>query len=315
MKPGYLFVFFILLITSCTNDRISEVMDTGYLEGAEGALIHYKVIGGNIDTLVVLHGGPGAGINSVLPDVKPLAKEFTLVLYDQRGGGLSELPDDTTKLRPEYFVEDLEAVRRHFGLGQMNLFTHSFGSVIAASYAVKYPERIRRAVFHGATGPELMQELNLRRLDPAPPADSLLAAQSSELLASLLSGTAENPVETCRQYERINRQIAEARGDRVTHNGTTCDAPPESVRYYYRYTAQLAPRYYGGWDFTDGKLQQVSAPHLIIWGGDDAYMIPAQQTWADAFPNGELLLVPDAGKPAITDNPGYVINRIEAFIK
>jgi hypothetical protein len=32
---------------------------------------------------------------------------------DQRGGGRSELPADTILLDARYFVEDLEAVRRH----------------------------------------------------------------------------------------------------------------------------------------------------------------------------------------------------------
>ena len=302
---------FCLFLLSCSAQHVSE----GYLKGADGASIHYEVVGSSPDTLVVLHGGPGAGINSVLPDVMPLAEEFTLILYDQRGGGLSELPEDTTKLRPEYFVEDLEAVRRHFDLEQMNLFTHSFGSVIAASYALAHPDRIRRAIYHGATGPDLMQELELRRLDPSPPPDSLLAARSSYLLMSLLNGTAENPVETCREYEKLNRRIAEARGEAVTYKGTTCDAPVESVRYYYRYTVQLAPRYYGGWDFTDGDLQHVTAPHLIIWGEEDAHMIPAQQAWADAFPNGELLLIPGARKGAISNRPEVVIEAVTHFLK
>ena len=290
-------------------------MSEGYLTGVDGASIHYKVIGSSPDTLVVLHGGPGAGINSVLPDVMPLAEEFTLILYDQRGGGLSELPEDTTKLQPDYFVGDLEAVRAHFDLDRMNLFTHSFGSVVAASYAIQYPHRIQKAVYHGATGPDLMQELELRRLDPSPPADSLLAARSSELLMSLLNGTAEDPVETCKEYEALNRRIADERGDEVNFRGTTCDAPSESVRYYYRYTAQLAPRYYGGWDFTDGSLQNVTAPHLIIWGEEDAHMIPAQQAWADAFPNGELHLIPEAGKGAVSDNPEFVVRAVIEFLK
>ncbi|PWN06514.1 alpha/beta fold hydrolase [Rhodohalobacter mucosus] len=315
MKSVFLFFISFTLLISCSSSMKPGVTQEGFLEGANGASIHFKIVGSSPDTLVVLHGGPGAGINSVLPDVRPLAEEFTLIFYDQRGGGLSQLPEDTTKLRPEYFVEDLEAVRRHFGLEQMNLFTHSFGSVIAASYALKYSERIRRAVYHGATGPDLMQELELRRLDLTPPPDSLLAARSSELLGSLLNGTAENPVETCREYEALNRRIAEERGEEVTYRGTTCDAPPEAVRYYYRYTAQLAPRYYGRWDFTDGRLQRVMAPHLIIWGEKDAHMIPAQQAWADAFPNGELLLIPEARKGAISDRPILVKEAVANFLK
>ncbi len=111
---------------------------------------------------------------------------------------------DTTKLKPEYFVEDLEAVRSHFGLGQMNVITHSFGSVLVAQYAMKYPDHLNRMVFHGATGPHLMQELKIRKkkAEIAPPSpDTVLSNRASELLQALLNGTASDPVATCREYE------------------------------------------------------------------------------------------------------------------
>lgn len=319
MKYTFLSLFSILSIVLIAwhHGEQPDPSKEGYLAGAEGAQIYYKVIGNGQDSLVVLHGGPGAGMHSVLPSVEPLAQHFTLVLYDQRGGGRSTLPADTTKLKPRYFVEDLEAVRNHFGLGKMNVITHSFGSVVAAQYAKKYPNRLNRMVFHGATGPSLEQELALRREKatqaPSTPApDTALANRASKLIHSLLDGTASNPVETCREYEEISKKLAEARGDTVAYRGTTCNAPPEAVRYYYRYTAQLAPRYYNGWDFTTG-LEQVKAPLLVVYGKEDSLMIPAQRSWADALPNGRLLLVPEAGKGAFSENPGYVFPAIVTF--
>lgn len=288
------------------------VADSGFLTGAAGARIHYRVLGSRPDTVVAIHGGPGAGMNSILLDLAPLTESFTVVFYDQRGGGRSELPADTSLLRAEYFVEDLEAVRRHFGLDRMKLFTHSFGSILAARYAERFPDRVDRMVFHKATGPDQVAARELAMAATRPAGDDSLVARHTELLGSLLADDADAPVETCRAYEEVGRRLAEARGEPVTWRGSTCDAPAEAVRYYYRYTAQWAPRTFGPWDFTTG-LEHLTAPLLVVYGGRDSVAISQQRAWASAVPNGRLLLVPEAGQSAWTERSDVVFPAVETF--
>ena len=319
MSSRYFLLFFTLLVTavSCAETETVPILQEGYLTGAEDADIYYRVMGSGQDTLVVIHGGPGAGMNSILPSVRPLGKNHILILYDQRGGGRSELPADTAKLKPQYFVEDLEAVRRYFGLEKMKLLAHSFGSVLAAEYARNHPTRIDYWIFHGATAPSLSQELELRKIkaqQAKPSPDTVLANRASALLQKLLKGTADNPVETCLEYEQINRKLAALKGEAVTYRGTTCDASPQAVRYYYRYTARRAPQYYEGWDFTE-QLKEVRAPLLVLYGKRDSLMLPAQQAWASAVPNGRFVAVPEAGKAAFSDNPDFVFKAINSFLE
>lgn len=290
----------------------AETPREGYLPGAEGAQIFYRVVGSGADTAVMVHGGPGAGIESVRPDWEPLADRFTLIFYDQRGGGRSTLPADTSLLHARYFVEDLEAVRRHFGLERLKLVTHSFGAVLAARYAQAYPERVERLVFHGATGPRRAEAARLARASPPSP-DTALSNRLSERLGALLRGTAEDPVATCEEYEALGRRLAELRGQPAVWQGTTCAAPPEAVRYYYRYTAQLAPRTFGDWDFTTG-LEDLDAPLLVIHGARDSAALPQQRAWANAVPRGRLLLVEDAVKGAVADRPEVVLPAVASFL-
>ena len=114
-----------LVLTACADKGSKPLPKEGFLTGAYGAKLFYKVAGTGTDTVVVLHGGPGAGMHSIMPSVSPLARNHILIFYDQRGGGKSELPADTSKLKPRYFVEDLEAVRSHFDLEKMNIIAHS----------------------------------------------------------------------------------------------------------------------------------------------------------------------------------------------
>lgn len=302
-------------IIACGTNKSSSSINDGYLTGADNAKLYYRVLGSAQDSIVVLHGGPGAGMYSILPSVKPLAQKHTLIFYDQRGGGRSELPADTSKLQSKYFVEDLEAVRKYFNLKKMNIIAHSFGSILLAEYATKYPNRIKRVIFHGATGPRRSSMAKLFRakaaVDRTP--DTTLTKRASELLQKLMDGTASNPKETCLAYEKVGRKLAALKGKKTNYKGTTCNASPEAIRYYYSKTAQLTPQSFGNWDYTT-SLQQVEAPMLVVYGKRDSLAIPTQREWVDAIPHSRLLLVPDAGKAAFSDNPNFTFLAVGTFL-
>lgn len=281
--------------------------------------MYYRTLGTGPVPIVLVHGGPGAGMSSFPPAIEPLAEDFLLIFYDQRGGGRSELPADTSKLQARYFVEDLEAVRRHFELDRMNVIAHSFGAVLVARYAEKYPHRIERMVFHAATGPKRSQAAQTLRAKAEarasrPTPDPALSRRASELFQALLEGTASEPAATCREYEEVSRKLTLARGEKANYQGTTCQAPPEAIAYYYQYTARRTPESFGDWDFTTG-LEEVTAPLLVVYGEEDSLGLPAQRAWAEAVPDGRLLLVPDAGKGALSDNPDVVLPAIEEFFR
>src|SRR5690242_8008307 len=67
----------------------------GHLPVAPGVSLHYRVIGSGPDTVIVLHGGPGLQSSYLLSVLDPLARDRTLIYYDQRGRGQSDLVDSS----------------------------------------------------------------------------------------------------------------------------------------------------------------------------------------------------------------------------
>jgi proline iminopeptidase len=55
-----------------------------------------------------------------------------------------KIDKDTIKL--DLYVEDIEALRRNLGLEKISLLGHSWGSMLALAYAVKYPARVDELV-------------------------------------------------------------------------------------------------------------------------------------------------------------------------
>lgn len=98
--------------------------------------------------VIFLHGGPGGGISS---DHRRFfdPEHYRIVLFDQRGAGLStpgaELADNTTW----DLVNDIERLREHLGIDKWHVFGGSWGSTLALTYAIKHPQRVSALVLRG----------------------------------------------------------------------------------------------------------------------------------------------------------------------
>jgi proline iminopeptidase len=92
---------------------------------------------------VILHGGPGAHHDYLLPQYDLLAQGRDLFYYDQRGGGRSPVPRETPVGWREH-VADLEAIRVQLGLERLTLCGYSWGGLLAVLYLLEHRERVER---------------------------------------------------------------------------------------------------------------------------------------------------------------------------
>jgi pimeloyl-ACP methyl ester carboxylesterase len=161
-------------------------------------------------TLIVINGGPG---NSHLaaPPAGQLAPRFRVVFYDQRGTGKSGTPRDDAFDVPHQ-VGDLEALRRRLGAPEVDLLGHSFGGLIAAAYAARYPQHVSRLVLAGALPADAIA---------IPQADVLIGRRLAALIAGGIIPTPLPPVvgnDCSAQTMAISvASLANPRSHRPTH--------------------------------------------------------------------------------------------------
>src|SRR3954452_260586 len=115
--------------------------------------------------LLVCHpGGPGFS-SRYLADLGGLGSTRTLVMLDPRGTGGSDAPADTRAYATSDYVADVEELREHLAVEQLDLLGHSHGGVVALGYGAAHPERVRRLFAADALArvhPEAQEELMSR---------------------------------------------------------------------------------------------------------------------------------------------------------
>jgi len=116
-----------------------------------GIRLYTRCVGGG-PLVVVLHGGPGAHHDYLLPQYDRLATGRELLYYDQRGGGRSPVPRETPVGWQEH-VADLEAIRGALALERLTLCGYSWGGLLALLYYVEHPGRVERLALVSPASP------------------------------------------------------------------------------------------------------------------------------------------------------------------
>lgn len=285
----------------------------GYLVTSDSARIFYRVVGNAPDTIIALHGGPGGDLEQIMPDFGPLTRRHTVIFYDQRGGGRSELPRDTTRLFVARQIADLDELRLFFRLSQTSLVAHSFGPLLAAAYALDHPAAVRRMVFLGPVSPVrdsvfVRMSRTLRsRLDST-------QRQQAALASRRMSDSTADAEAACRAYWDIYMlpRLAEPERTRGLLKLDLCAGGATALRYRPT-TNRVVAQSFGDWDLRD-RLRHLDVPTLVIHGEQDAIPMDLVELWVSALPHAELMRVPRAAHFPYAERPDIVWPAVEAFL-
>ena len=152
-----------LIFMSCEEDRFIDqpgrlvprlVTQDSSLStiNVNGAKLHGIAFGPSDSTLIIcLHGGPGGNFKYLLNTISLAAKGYRVVLYDQRGSGLSQrfsedwYRDQGSEAIQKTFYDDLNAIIDMYKTHEdqkVVLLTQSWGSMMGTGFAGKYPDKV-----------------------------------------------------------------------------------------------------------------------------------------------------------------------------
>lgn len=264
---------------------------------------HYMKIFGEGPPLLIINGGPGVSSDGFESLADSLSKEYTVVLYDQRGTGRSF----ARKSRQRDFtiakmVEDIESIKAAMAVTEWTVMGHSFGGLLAYAYAAEYPNSVTALIQSSSGG------MDLQVLDHLLINDRLTEVQRDSL--SYYSNlAAEGDEEAQVKYNNI---LACA----YVYNDSLAPAIAERLA-----TADLE---INEWIWNDLKkthfdvkqeMLSFQSPVLILQGEFDMIDLSLSEKAHEILPDSKLVIVKDAGHYGWLDNPSQYLGTIRTFLK
>ena len=223
---------------------------------------------GSGPVLVFLHG---TGTFTGFEAARQWSKAHTVLVPHHPGFGKSG--DDETLDTIEDYVLHYADLFDHLGLDSFDLVGFSLGAWIAAEYAIRQPERLKRLVLVAPAG----------LVDEKAPAPNLLQIAPTELPSYLAHDPASVlkyfPVQPDPEFQaQLGREISSlARLLRDNPQGN-----PKLARWAHR----------------------ISMTTLVLWGAEDRLRPTVQsRTWMELLPDARLELVPSTGHLVFEETP------------
>jgi len=232
--------------------------------------IHYFT-GGQGEPLVVIHGG-GDGARAWIKNVEALSENYTVYVPDLPGFGRSQ-PMDGDYYIPELakFVDEFSC---NLGLESFYLMGHSLGGGIALSYALKFPNKLKKLVL----------------------VSSMCLGREIALWVRLLSIPA-----ICRFVGRAVLVVLKG----VKWVADLLLAPVEFISPFSKSSIRLGSNLTTFKEQTTvlvHRLSEIMVPTLVVWGAKDA-ILPVEQAYlaAELIPDCQVKVFEDCGHSVYRD--------------
>lgn len=256
-------------------------------------------------TLLVLHGGPGAHHDYLLPQMLELADSYEMVFYDQRGGGKSR----TTIQEPITWrdqVDDLRRVSDELVGPRPSLIGYSWGGLLAMLFAVTTHDESPN---HKPARMVLIDPASATREHRRAFEREFAIRQDSEWVRSeraalAASGLRERDPDAYRQ-----------RGFELSVAGYF--AHPERARNLtpFRVTSRVQQSVWeslGDFDLLP-RLREVAIPTMVIHGREDPIPVESSRAVADAL-GGRLVVLDDCGHVPYVEAPSLLFSAVRSFL-
>lgn len=295
-----------LILNGCFDGR-SYSIEEGFVTSKDGVNLFYQKIGEGASVFIV-----PAGIY-LADEFKRLArKERTILFYDQRGRGRSDVIKDKIKLKFQNEISDLESIREHFNYDKISLIGWSYSGAIVALYACEYPSHVKRVI----------------QISPIPPRKEKYWDQFIRTLSTRYDSTDlyninkiheqhQNSTKTqeyIKKYYSIAhkahfyKEVIENRFRKDFY--TLKNERPDNV---WSFVLPSIIESFGDWDFRS-NLKNLEVPFLIIHGSHDAIPFEGCKEWAHSLSDGRIIEISEAGHFPWLEKPDIFFRAVDEFL-
>jgi proline iminopeptidase len=253
----------------------------------------------------MLHGGPGASHDYLLPQMLAAADRHELLFYDQRGGGRSRT-DDPQPITWRTHVEDLGGIAREFSLQPLSILGYSWGGLLAMLYAIE-----------ATRDSSLTAPARLVLVEPAP----VTREYRRQFEAEFNRRQNSPPISTMREelqrsgLQSRDRDAYRQRAFELSVAGYFADPAKARDLTPFRIIERVQRSVWeslGDFDIS-AELEAVRCPALVIHGRDDPIPAASSERAARAL-GAQLLLLADCGHVPYVERPTEMFDAVSRFL-
>jgi proline iminopeptidase len=258
--------------------------------------------------LLVLHGGPGAHHDYLLPQMLALAEKHELIFYDQRGGGRSKT-EDRSPVGWQTHASDVALVARELVGEPLSIVGYSWGGLLALLYSLEAFERSDRANPSPA---------RLVLIEPAPVTRTLRAQFESNFSERQASPSVQRLREELAQSGLRERDPEAYRQRAFELSVASYFADPQRASDLtpFRVIGRIQQQVWaslGDFDLLQ-RVEQIECPVLILHGKHDPIPLEASEALARALPDARLVVLEHSGHVPYVEEPDALFSAIERFL-
>lgn len=267
--------------------------------------LFYRVVGDSGPRVVVLAGGPGGEPSYMQPVLERLRGTYQCLLLEQRGTGRSKLTAyNSQTITFQHYLDDLEALRQHLRVPKLLLIGHSWGGMLALSYAGTFPNRARAVVSIDA-GPiaeehAIAEEANaMRRLE-----------HNGQILLESEKRRASDATVAFGVIQRASLPAYFFDPQKAVSAATWLTGDPnlEVMRLGYE------PAFGSLHGFIRSRLRAITAPVLLVHGRQDAVAEGGVVEAHQLIKRSKLALIDKCGHLPWIEEPGQMWLAVESFL-
>ena len=281
-----------------------------------GAELYSREIGQGT-AIIVLHGGPDFDHSYLLPELDRLSDSYRLIYYDQRGRGRSAdgvKPEDVTLASD---IADIEKVRQYSHLDSVVLLGHSWGTVLALEYALRYPGRVSHMILMNPAPASTDDYKQLRNdwLEKRPE-----DMERRKAIADTAAYKEADP-DAVVAYYRIHFKPALARREDYEKLITRMQASfirqgKEGIIKARAVESRLMSETFAAPEYNLlPRLKSIKIPTLVITADHEFIPISTAEHIAQAIPKARLVTLKDCGHFSYLEAPIAVREELDALLR
>ena len=325
MKNKLLLIFFLF---SISNGSFSQIRDSlnrfpdswtdGQYYNINGAKL-WVVSVGKGEPLIIIPGGPGGNhLGYRIFDSLSVKGNIRLIYYDAFGRGKSDTAKNVKEYTIQRDIEDIEALRKAFGLEKINLLGHSYGSIVAQGYALKYSQKIAHLIIANGFHSNAMWQENDDNCNHE------IKTNYPEVWKELMAIRKNGAISSSQNHQDIYGRVPYGflyayNPEKFINRGKRKPYPnPMNTKLYYQMVGPdgdfIVANDIGKFDFRQ-QLKSLKMPVLIIAGRYDRVAVPWMQVQYKKFcPQAKFVIFEKSGHNPQVEEPEKEFPLIVDFL-